>query len=77
MAGFGARAGLGLGAITCFVVALAGALTLRTLQAGRDAAAAAAELAVVEADAPAGDSDVASIDDEADAEADTEAGVPV
>jgi MFS family permease len=74
MAGFGARAGLGLGAITCFVVALAGVLTLRTMQAGRDAVAAASggsgsETAVVEADAPDGDSDVASIDDEADAEA--------
>lgn len=33
MAGYGARAGLGIGAIACFVVAVAGALTLRNLRA--------------------------------------------
>lgn len=41
MSGFGARAGLGVGAITCFLVALAGALTVRTLQSGRAASAEA------------------------------------
>ncbi|HWD70856.1 MAG TPA: MFS transporter [Solirubrobacteraceae bacterium] len=33
MAGYGARAGLGIGAIACFVVAAAGAFTLRSLRA--------------------------------------------
>ena len=33
MAGYGARAGLGIGAIACFVVAAAGALTLRWVRA--------------------------------------------
>jgi MFS family permease len=41
MAWFGARAGLGLGAITCFVAAIGGALTLRALHEQRAAAAAA------------------------------------
>src|SRR5579863_4080116 len=36
MAGYGARAGLGLGAVACFAVAAAGALALRSLRA-RDA----------------------------------------
>jgi MFS family permease len=40
MAGYGARAGLGLGAVACFAVAALGALTLRSLRA-RDAADAA------------------------------------
>ena len=33
MAGYGARSGLGIGAVACFVVAAAGALTLRRLRA--------------------------------------------
>jgi MFS family permease len=40
MAGFGARAGLGVGAVTCFAVAAAGALALRNLRAQRAAQAA-------------------------------------
>jgi hypothetical protein len=35
MAAAGARAGLGLGAITCLIVALGGLLTLRRLSGGR------------------------------------------
>jgi MFS family permease len=42
MAAYGARAGLGLGAVACFVVAAAGALTVRNLRSRRDAAVAAA-----------------------------------
>jgi MFS family permease len=42
MSTFGARAGLGVGAVTCFVVAGAGALALRNLRAQRAAAAASA-----------------------------------
>jgi hypothetical protein len=42
MASYGARAGLGIGAIACFVVAAAGAMTLRSLHA-RAADARAAE----------------------------------
>ena len=38
----GARAGLGVGAVTCFVVALAGAAMLRTVRPGRQPAASAA-----------------------------------
>ncbi|HTV17790.1 MAG TPA: MFS transporter, partial [Polyangiaceae bacterium] len=38
MSSFGARAGLGLGAITCFVVAAGGALALRALRVRRMAA---------------------------------------
>ncbi|MDE3131907.1 MAG: MFS transporter [Acidobacteriota bacterium] len=51
MAGYGARAGLGLGAVACFAVAIAGALTLRNLRArAADAAAAPAEIAPPPAD---------------------------
>jgi hypothetical protein len=35
MAAFGARAGLGLGAVTCIAVALAGLVALRRLPSGR------------------------------------------
>jgi predicted MFS family arabinose efflux permease len=49
MAGFGPRAGLGVGAVTCFVVAAAGGLALRNLRANRAAQSAAAGAA----DAPA------------------------
>lgn len=52
MSGFGARAGLGIGAITCFVVALAGALTVRTLRSEREAPIEAP--IEVTTDAPAG-----------------------
>lgn len=48
MAAFGARAGLGLGAATCFVVAAGGALALRALRIRK---AAAAPLEVVADDA--------------------------
>jgi MFS family permease len=41
MSGFGARAGLGVGAVTCFVVSAAGALALRNLRANRAAESAA------------------------------------
>jgi MFS family permease len=41
MSGFGARAGLGVGAVTCFVVSAAGALALRNLRANRVAESAA------------------------------------
>jgi hypothetical protein len=37
MSTFGARAGLGLGAVTCLVVALLGAMAVRSLRAGRQA----------------------------------------
>jgi MFS family permease len=40
MAAYGARAGLGVGAAACFAVALVGALTVRSLRARADAAAA-------------------------------------
>ncbi len=49
MAAFGARAGLGLGAVTCFAVAAGGALALRTLHVRR---MAATSLEVVTADDP-------------------------
>ncbi|MGH2860283.1 MAG: MFS transporter [Solirubrobacteraceae bacterium] len=42
MAGFGARAGLGVGAVTCFVVAAGGALALSRVRARRTVEAAAA-----------------------------------
>jgi MFS family permease len=48
MAGYGARAGLGLGAVACFVVAAAGAFTLRNLRRSRAEAAEAAEAATVD-----------------------------
>jgi MFS family permease len=41
MASYGARAGLGLGAIACLAVAAGGAMALRSLRASRDLAAAA------------------------------------
>jgi len=41
MSAFGARAGLGVGAVTCFVVAAAGAIALRHLRANRAAQPAA------------------------------------
>jgi MFS family permease len=44
MASYGARAGLGLGAIACLAVAAGGAMALRTLRANRDLAAAAADV---------------------------------
>jgi MFS family permease len=47
MSGFGARAGLGVGAVTCFVVAAAGALALRNLRADRAAESAARSAAAV------------------------------
>jgi MFS family permease len=40
MSSFGARAGLGLGAVTCVIVAVVGALTLRLLQTRRHQASA-------------------------------------
>jgi MFS family permease len=43
MSAFGARAGLGVGAVTCFVVTAAGALALRNLRANRAAQSAASE----------------------------------
>jgi MFS family permease len=43
MAAYGARAGLGIGAVACFVVAVAGAMTLRSLHARAADARAAAE----------------------------------
>jgi MFS family permease len=43
MSHFGARAGLGVGAVTCFVVSAAGAVALRNLRANRAAASAATE----------------------------------
>jgi MFS family permease len=60
MSALGARAGLGIGAITCFAVAFGGALTVRAMRASRDADAAGET--VVEADAPAGDSDIATVE---------------
>jgi MFS family permease len=42
MAAYGARAGLGVGAVACFLAAAAGALTVRNLRSRREAAAAAA-----------------------------------
>ncbi len=48
MAGYGARAGLGIGAVACFVVAGAGALALRRLRARPDAAPSAVDLAPLE-----------------------------
>lgn len=51
MAAYGARSGLGLGALSCFVVALAGLLTLRSLRAR--AGAEAADALVPEAQAAA------------------------
>jgi MFS family permease len=53
MASYGARSGLGIGAVACFVVAAAGALTLRKLRArAADAADAAVSVdAAVSADA--------------------------
>jgi len=44
MAAYGARAGLGVGAVACFIVAAAGMLALRTLRARADAAASPAEV---------------------------------
>jgi MFS family permease len=41
MSAFGARAGLGVGAVTCFLVAAAGAIALRHLRANRAAQSAA------------------------------------
>jgi MFS family permease len=43
MGAFGARAGLGVGAVTCFVVAAAGAVALRHLRAQRAAESEEAE----------------------------------
>ncbi len=45
MAGYGARSGLGIGAVACFVVAAAGALTLRRLRARAVDAAAPVDIA--------------------------------
>ncbi len=45
MAGYGARSGLGIGAVACFVVAGAGALTLRRLRARAVDAAAPVDIA--------------------------------
>ncbi|MDE3133061.1 MAG: MFS transporter [Acidobacteriota bacterium] len=44
MSALGARAGLGLGALTCFVVAIAGAFALRSVRARRAAEAAPIEI---------------------------------
>ena len=44
MGAYGARAGLGIGAVACFVVAAAGMLALRTLRARAEAAASLAEV---------------------------------
>ena len=52
MAGYGARAGLGIGALACFAVAAGGALTLRSLRAREVDAATAKVVAVGDADAP-------------------------
>jgi hypothetical protein len=46
MAFIGARAGLGLGAVTCFVVALAGLVALRGLPRRRQARHARAEVSI-------------------------------
>jgi MFS family permease len=45
MAGYGARAGLGVGAIACIVAAAAGAVTLRNLRARAEVAAAPVDVA--------------------------------
>jgi hypothetical protein len=45
MAAYGARAGLGIGAVACFVVAAVGMFALRTLRARAEAAASLAEVA--------------------------------
>jgi MFS family permease len=45
MAGYGARAGLGIGAAACFLVAAAGAFTLRNLRRSRAEAAATVDVA--------------------------------
>ena len=45
MAGYGARAGLGVGAIACIVAAAAGAVTLRNLRARAGVAAAPVDVA--------------------------------
>jgi MFS family permease len=58
MAGFGARAGLGVGAASCFAVALLGAATVRAMRAGRAGRAADAGETIGEGGAPAGDNDV-------------------
>jgi MFS family permease len=57
MAGFGARAGLGVGAFSCFAVALLGALTVRAMRIGRSVDGGEV---IIEGDAPAGDSDIAT-----------------
>jgi hypothetical protein len=43
MGWFGARAGLGLGAVTCFLAAIGGAIALKTIREHRAAAASDAE----------------------------------
>jgi len=52
MAGYGARAGFGVGGAACFVVAIAGALALRNLRASRAAQAQAAQAETTVAQAP-------------------------